>query len=144
MATQQEILNLLHQQQYEQIRQKLLQLNMAYAQPNWQEQLTVLPSEQETAFQQWLKTNNVNYNPADKYPDYDMRGYYQSLQQGQAEQPGVNPVDLQLHYPDTYKTPYHESFSSESKWALPGAPSWQGEKLISPAGEIIFETEPQK
>jgi len=144
MATQQEIMALLQQQQYEKMRKELLARNMAYAHPDWQSQMTQLPPEQEAAFNKWLEQNNVNYNPADKYPDYDMRGYYQSLQQGKAEQPGVNPVDQQLHYPDTFKTPYHESFSNESKWATEGAPSWQGEKLVSPAGVTVFETQPQE
>jgi len=130
----------LEQQQYAQMRQQLLARNMAYAQPNWQQQLTQLNPAQEQAFMQWVQANQVPFDPKDPYPDYDMRGYYQSLQKGNAEQSSVNPVDQQLHYPDTIKTPYHESFSSESQWAVPGAPSWQGEKLIAPSGEVVFET----
>jgi len=140
MATQEEIMALLQQQQYEQMRQQLLARNMAYAQPDWQSKMTQLTPEQEIAFQQWVQANSVPFNPNDKYPDYDMRGYYQSLQQGTAEQPAVNAVDQQLHYPDTYKTPYHESFSAESQWAAPGAPTWEGEKLVSPTGEVVYET----
>ena len=140
MATEQEIMDLLEQQRYADYRQKLLQKNLAYSQPNWQQQMTQLSPEQEAAFTQWVQANQVPYNPNDKYPDYDMKGYYLSLQQGQAPQASVNTTDQQLHYPDTFKTPYHESFSKESQWATEGAPEWQGERLVAPSGELVFET----
>ena len=140
MATEQEIMDLLEQQQYADMRQKLLQRNLAYAKPDWQSQMTQLPPEQEAAFNQWLQANEVQYNPNDKYPDYDMKGYYLSMQGGQGPQASVNTTDQQLHYPDTFKTPYHESFSKESQWATEGAPEWQGERLVAPSGELVFET----
>jgi len=144
MATTEEIMNLIEEENYQKMREGLLQRNMQWAHPDWQAQMTQLPAQQEQAFNQWVQTNKVPFNPNDKYPDYDMRGYYQSLQQGQAPAAGVNPIDQQLHYPDTYKTPYHESFSSESKWATEGAPSWQNdERLVSPKGEVIFQTKPE-
>jgi len=142
MATTEEMMRLIEASQYEQKRQALLKRNMAYADPQWQSKLAKLTPEQEAAFMKWVASNKVPFNPKDKYPDYDMRGYYLAQQKGQAAS-AVNPVDKQLHYPDTYKTPYHESFSRESQYAKEGAPSWKGEKLISPTGEIVYETKPK-
>jgi len=144
MATADELMALIEQQRYQQMREQMLARNMAYANPAWQQQLTQLPPEQEQAFMQWVQANKVPFDPTDKYPDYDMRGYYQSLQNNpQAAQAGINPATQSLHYPDTFKTPYHESFSSESQWAAPGAPSWRDNKLVSPTGEVVFEDKPE-
>ena len=56
----------------------------------------------------------------------------------------MNTTTKSLHYPDTYKTPYHESFSAESQWAASGAPTWKGNKLVTPSGEVVFEDKPRK
>jgi hypothetical protein len=143
MATNKEIMSLIEQESYKKYREDLLKRNLAYARPDWKAQLTQLPPETEKAFMDWVAKNKVPFDPKDKYPDYDMRGYYLSLQKGQAPQAAVNAIDKALHYPDTYKTPYHESFSKESQWATEGAPSWVGEKLVSPKGEVIYETKPR-
>ena len=141
----QDVLNLIRAQQYEKWRQELLQRNMQYANPAWQQQMAQLTPEQEQVFRQWVASNNVPFNVADKYPDYDMRGYWLSLQSNpQAQQAAINPVTQSLHYPDTFKTPYHESFSSESQWATQGAPSWSDNKLVSPSGEVVFEDKPEQ
>ena len=142
MPTNEEIMRLMEAQQYEKWRQSLLKRNMAYADPQWQSKLAKLTPEQESAFINWIASNKVPFNPKDKFQDYDMRGYYLAQQKGEAGS-SVNPVDKQLHYPDTYKTPYHESFSRESQYAKEGAPSWKGEQLISPSGEVIHETKPK-
>jgi hypothetical protein len=145
MPSNQEIMALMRQQQYEQMRQQMLQRNMQWAQPDWQSKMTQLPPEQEQQFLAWVQQNKVPFNPADKFPDYDMRGFWLDQQKGNAQaQATVNPVDQRLHYPDTFKTPYHESFSAESQWALPNAPKWEGETLKSPEGKVIFETKPEK
>lgn len=145
MATQQQLMDIIAQQQYQKMREKLLARNMAYANPDWQKQMTQLTPQQQVAFQKWVQANKVPYNPNDKYPDYDMKGYWLSLQNNpQAQQAGINPATQSLHYPDTFKTPYHESFSSESKWAAPGAPSWQDDKLVTPSGQVIFEDKPEQ
>jgi hypothetical protein len=144
MATAEELMALIEQQRYQQMREQMLARNMAYAHPDWQQQMTQLSPEQEAAFLQWVQSNKVPFDPSDKYPDYDMRGYYQSLQSNpQATQAAINPATQSLHYPDTFKTPYHESFSSESQWAREGAPSWQDNKLVSPTGEVVFEDKPE-
>jgi hypothetical protein len=135
---------LIEQQRYQKFREDLLKRNMAYAQADWQKQMTKLPPAQEKAFMDWVKANKVPFNAADKYPDYDMRGYYLStLTDPKGAKAGINPVTQSLHYPDTYKTPYHESFSSESKWARPGAPSWKDNKLVTPSGKVVFEDKPE-
>jgi hypothetical protein len=65
-----------------------------------------------------------------------MRGFWQSGGGGTA----VNPNDNMLHFPDTYKTPYHQSFSAESQWALPNAPTWNSQdQLVTPDGRIVFD-----
>ena len=42
--------------------------------------------------------------------DYDMRGFYQALQQGDPRGTELNPSDQRLHFCDAFKTPYHEEF----------------------------------
>lgn len=142
MAMDRELMERLAAERYQRYREALLKRNMAYADPDWRKKMAVLTPEQEKAFRAWVVANKVPFNPGEKYPDYDMRGYYLAMQKGAAGSE-VNPVDKRLHYPDTFKTPYHESFSRESQWAKEGAPSWQGQKLVSPAGEVVFETKPR-
>ena len=136
-------------QQAQLVPQQVLQRNQQWAQPNWQQQITKLAPEQEAAFQAWVKANNVPIDLASPHPDYDMRGFWTALQ---AKDPramtAVNPTDKQLHYPDYWKTPYHKSFSAESKWATPAAPAWRenGDTsyLATPSGHIVFVETPQK
>jgi hypothetical protein len=97
----------------------------------------------EMAFRQWVQNNRVPFNPNQTGPsDYDMRGYYQGMvnQNPMAAPTQVNPNDQQLHYTDYYKTPLHQSFSSESQWATPQTPSWINDsQLASPGGRILFD-----
>jgi hypothetical protein len=103
---------------------------------------TVLSPDAEVAFQQWVKANKVPFNPADTVADYDMRGFYKALQeQDPRAVSAINPVDNAIHYPDIWKTPYHKTFSNESQWAMPGAPAWQGNKLVLPNGRVVFDEE---
>ncbi len=44
-----------------------------------------------------------------------------------------------MHFPDTYKTPYHKTFSNESIYALPTAPHWEGDQLVDQNGNIVFD-----
>ncbi len=97
----------------------------------------------ELLFRGWVQQNNVPFNPNAPGPtDYDMRGYWQGLQNGSpmARPSEINPNDNQLHYPDYWKTPMHQSFSNESQWAGPAAPSWINDsQLASPNGRIVFD-----
>ena len=109
---------------------------------------TALSPQEETAFQQWVGQNKVPFDPADKGPsDYDMRGFWRALQAGDPmAKSAVDPNDSRLHYPDYWKTPYHETFSSESQWADPGkAPKWNDmDQLVAPDGKVLFDDRAKK
>jgi hypothetical protein len=101
---------------------------------------TPLSAGQQMAMSQWAARNGVPFDPS-QTADYDMRGFYRALM---AKDPrataAVNPNDQQMHYPDYWKTPYHQSFSNESKWAQPGAPMWNAQdQLEAPSGRIMFD-----
>lgn len=113
--------------------------NQVYAKPG--EYATKLQPDQEAQFRQWVAANKVPFNPNDQIADYDMRGYWADVASHGQSQQSLNPNDHQMHFPDTYKTPYHQSFSAESKYALPTAPRWINDhQLADPAtGQIIFD-----
>lgn len=102
---------------------------------------TNLSPKEEAAFAQWVQQNNVPYNMRNQLPqDYDMRGFYQALQRGDPiAKRALDPNDQRMHFPDYWKTPYHESFSNESKFANQNAPHWDGDQLVAPDGTIIFD-----
>lgn len=117
-----------------------MQNNSPYVAQGVQNYATQLQPLDEMAFRQWVQQNNVPFNPNQQTQDYDMRGFYQGLQQQNPRaMTAVNPNDQQLHYPDYWKTPYHQTFSGESKFAGPVAPAWQGNQLVSPGGRILFD-----
>jgi len=95
---------------------------------------------QEMGFQIWVKENNVPFDPSPT-SDYDMRGFYQAQQAGDpVAQTGMNENDGKLHFTDHFKTPFHESFSNLSKYAGPGAPSWNAQdQLVMPDGKIVLD-----
>jgi hypothetical protein len=105
-----------------------------YAQPGATP--TQLPQLDEMAFQQWAQQNKVPVTS-----DYDMRGFYRGLQQQNPRAvSAINPNDQRMHYPDYWKMPTHQTFSQESKWALPVAPRWNElDQLVSPGGRIMFD-----
>jgi hypothetical protein len=104
-------------------------------------QNTKLPTLQEMQFLNWIKQNNVPFDPNAKQSDYDMRGFYRGMQQGNPmAQTAVNPNDNQLHYPDYWKTPSHQTFSAESQWAGPNASQWVNDsQLAAPSGKVVFD-----
>lgn len=123
---------------------EIFQRNQAYINPNAPKAYnTQLPLADELAFRSWLQQNNVPFDPEAKVSDYDMRGFYQGLQSGDpAAKSAINAYDKQLHYPDKWKTPYHESFSNESQWANDNAPRWgDGDILSNSQGRVIFRPE---
>lgn len=109
---------------------------------------TQLPKQDEIKFRQWLAANkNIGplkyYNPDDAFSDYDMRGYWKGTQGDIKSNSGTDPFDKQMHFPDTYKTPYHETFSRESQYATEDAPYWDSKgRLLDKNGNIVFD--PQK
>jgi hypothetical protein len=70
-----------------------------------------------------------------------MRGFWKGLQDADTQaKSAVDPNDGKLHYPDYWKTPYHETFSNQSKWANEKAPRWtDDDKLITPDGRVLFD-----
>jgi hypothetical protein len=81
---------------------------------------TILSPQEESQFQQW----KAQYAPRDSGEDYDLRGAFKA---------GLTPDPTSGHWPDTFKKPNHETFSTESRYAAYGRPgTWQGEKFIKP------------
>jgi hypothetical protein len=95
----------------------------------------------EAMFRKWTADNRVPFNADAPASDYDMRGFYRALQQGNPmAQSSVNPNDNQMHYPDYWKNPGHQTFSSESQFAGPDAPSWINDsQLAAPSGRILYD-----
>ncbi len=113
--------------------------NLPYAKPG--PYITQLKPDQQVAFQQWVKANNVPYNPS-AAADYDMPGYWRDVASKGRTETAINPVDQRLHFPDTYKTPSHQSFSAESRYATPDNPfKWRGETLLDTrTDQPIYQT----
>lgn len=103
-----------------------------YALPNWQSHLTKLTSTQETEFQAWVSKTGVSITD-----DYDMRGFWLS---GKTTE--INHNDGQVHFPDKFKTPLHQSFSNESVFADPTTkpPKWNDkDQLVADDGTVLFD-----
>lgn len=121
---------------------KTFNKNQAWLQPGDHVYNTVLPPVDEARFRIWVEQNKVPFDIAAPVSDYDMRGFWKALQAGDPNAlTAINPNDKELHYPDYWKTPYHESFSVESQWADPTkAPSWNDkDQLVLPDGKIVFD-----
>ena len=132
------------------------QRNRPYVAPGAQQFSTSLAPPMEGQFRRWVADNRIPFDPNDAKSDYDMRGYWLASRspgvwQGlQAEgkipadmAPGgtkVDPNDGHPHFPDYWKTPYHETFSNESKFAGPNAPHWtDDDKLVAADGKVLFD-----
>jgi hypothetical protein len=102
---------------------------------------TPLQPIDELQFRQWVADNKVPFNPNAPQSDYDMRGFWQGLmQQNPRAATAMNANDNQMHFTDYWKTPLHQSFSNESKYAAPGAPQWINDRqLAAPSGRILFD-----
>lgn len=96
--------------------------------------ITKLSSEEEAQFQDWVKHNNIPFDPSPN-ADYDMRGFWKAQQSGD---PTAKRA-ANLHFPDTWKTPYHKTFSNESIYSKPDAPHWEGNKLIDKNGNVVVD-----
>lgn len=102
--------------------------------------LTALSPAEEGPFQAWVKANRIPFDPSPQ-ADYDMRGFYKAQMAGDPHaETGMNRNDHKMHFTDYFKTPYHESFSAESKWATPQAPRWNDQdQLVLPNGSVVFD-----
>lgn len=126
-------------------RQPALNPMLAGRQPSSNYNTPLSPLD-EFAYRQWVQQNNVPTNPNSTTPqDYDMRGFYLGLQQGNPKaRSAIDPNDSQMHYPDFWKTPIHQTFSNESQWAGPNAPQWtQNDQLAAPNGKVLFDDRAQ-
>jgi hypothetical protein len=114
--------------------------NSAWVKPGQHTYNTPLAPKQERAFRDWLGANSVPFDPAAQVSDYDMRGFWKGLQAGDPRAASaVDPNDNRIHYPDYWKTPYHETFSNESQWATPDAPHWKDDQLVTKNGDVLFD-----
>ncbi len=89
-----------------------------------------LPTPEESdAFDKWTKKNNIK-EPFHKDQHYD---YVSAFRKGISK--------TNNHFPDTYKTPGHETFSIESKYYKPGMPAGKWEDgIYVPLGRSMSET----
>jgi hypothetical protein len=112
--------------------------------------VTQLKPPEEQAFRAWLQTNRQQtpigrYNPDNATEDYDMRGFWKAMVSGDPRAKGaVNPSDQSMHFPDTWKTPHHHSFSRESIYATKDAPEWKGSDqggwyLQDKHGQVVYD-----
>lgn len=135
--------------------------NQAYVTPGQHTYNTPLSAPDETKFRQWVADNNVPFDPNAKVSDYDMRGLWKTSQDPDAwkqlQESGkvpedmapagtkIDPNDGKPHYPDYWKTPFHQTFSNESQWATPNAPHWTpDDKLVASDGKVVFDDKAQK
>jgi len=138
------------EESYADMRKRLYDRNKNFSTKDWKI-TTFKTDKEEEAFRNWVEQQKVPFSHDDPYPDYDMRGFYKALNAGDKQAvSAINPSDNQIHYPDYWKTPYHESFSAESQWANKKAPTWQGNdkegwKLMDSKGVVYKdETIPQQ
>ena len=97
---------------------------------------TRITPEEEKEFRSWVIHNNVPFNPTERFADYDMRGFWKAQRSGDER---AQQDSNTLHFPDTWKTPYHRTFSRESIYAPPDAPEWFGSKLVNKYGDVIYD-----
>lgn len=101
--------------------------------------MTKLASDEESKFQKWVKDNKIPWQDTPT-ADYDMRGYWKAMESGD---PSAKRA-ANRHFPDTWKTPYHNSFSSESKYSKPGT-HWVGNRLIEDStGKVLWDDDAKR
>lgn len=96
----------------------------------------------EMAYRAWVAQNQVPTNPnSTATPDYDMRGFFRGLlQQNPKAHQSIDPNDSRMHYTDFWKTPQHDTFSSDSQWAPANAPQWTpADQLVSQSGRVVYD-----
>ena len=133
-----------HPTNLRQKREQVLQRNAAYATPGpW---TTKLKPKEEAQFQQWAQANKGTLSMEDmaENPGYDMRGFWKAKMAGDPRaQNEVNAIDHLKHYPDVWKTPYHDSFNKQSMYSTPDNPNhWVGDSqdpaLVGANNQVII------
>jgi hypothetical protein len=102
--------------------------------------ITPLNPAESIAFQSWLGASKAPYDPSPQ-ADYDLPGYWKAQIAGD---PRAQQSSTNQHFPDTWKTPYHQTFSNESMYALPTAPRWRQNRLIDSTGRVVADESGQK
>lgn len=129
------------EQQWRERMGQTLARNQQWAMPGPYQ--TQLSPQDEELFQRWIAQARVPFNPNDDIQDYDMRGFFKALINGDPiARTAINPNDRQMHFPDKWKTPYHQSFSRESMYAKPNAPYWlPGDEgvLVNQQGQVLLD-----
>lgn len=109
---------------------------------------TTLTPDEEERFWSWAKENKVPFDRNDpkSMQDYDMRGFWKGLMEGDPHATsGVDPFDGRMHFSDYWKTPTHETFSNESKYAMQDAPHWKENRyLVDKDDKVLFDAAAQK
>jgi hypothetical protein len=95
---------------------------------------TQLSTADEAKFESWVKANRIPFDPSPT-ADYDMRGFWLAKQHGDKRAARADNG----HFPDTWKTPHHKTFSNESIYATGDAPHWEGSKLVDKTGRVIAD-----
>lgn len=96
---------------------------------------TKLSEPDELAFQKWVVHEGIPFDINERNADYDMRGYWDATVKH-----GINERNVDTgHFPDTWKTPFHRTFSNESIYAPQDAPHWQGKQLIDKHGYVVYD-----
>ena len=93
----------------------------------------------EQEFQGWIYKDQIPYDthwpPDQSMQDYDMRGFWKAMKSGD---PKAVRDPQTGHFPDQWKTPYHETFSNQSVYATGDAPQWKDGKLVDKGGNVIW------
>lgn len=115
---------------------------------------TKLVPQEETEFRKWAALNPKSVKgevgPAPNFDplpmaDYDVRGHFHASKVGDpAATLTPNKWDGKIHGNDKFKTPYNGGFSNESMYALPKAPRWVGDKLMTADGKLVTDETPRK
>jgi hypothetical protein len=113
-----------------------------------------LTPQEETEFRKWAAANPQSVRgevgPApnfDSLPmaDYDVRAHFHAAKIGDPAATLVpNKWDGKIHGNDKFKTPYNGGFSNESMYALPNAPRWVGNRLMTADGKLVTDETPRK
>jgi len=113
-----------------------------------------LAPQEETEFRKWAAANPQSIRgevgPAPNFDplpmaDYDVRAHFHAAKVGDPAATLVpNKWDGKIHGNDKFKTPYNGGFSNESMYALPNAPRWVGDKLMTHDGKLVTDETPRK
>ena len=95
---------------------------------------TNLTPQEEQQFLKWYKMvammNQLDSDPDHPYHHYDYRGFWKNS--SEQDRLTMSLYNFNKHFPDTYKTPMHPTFSDESIYSNAFTPGghWDGETFV--------------